>query len=367
MTTRRLIGPVDRRQVLSAGAGLAAASLLPGCAGLQGAAGGADAPVLSKIAFGSCIHQDRPAPVLASILERDPQLMLFLGDNVYGDDKPGNEGLTLLEAAYAQQKARPELQALRARVPVMATWDDHDYGLNDAGGEFPYKDKAQRLFADFWDLPADDPRRSRPGVYSAAIYGPAGRRVQVILLDTRYFRSTLERTAEGSRWPYENSGDTAKTLLGETQWAWFADQLRQPAEVRVIASSIQIIADGHGWEKWGNIEPERERFFETVRASGATGVVLVSGDRHSAALYRLSGAVGYPLHEATSSSLNLAFLEGRDIDEPGVHRLTGMYTGANFGTVTVDWDDRMIMMDIYDDEGMRVQGHLVPFDEIGAG
>ena len=106
---------------------------------------------------------------------------------------------------------------------MLSTWDDHDYGQNDAGGDFPYKDEAKALFLEFWQVPEDDPRHARAGVYCARIFGPEGRRVQVILLDTRSFRSPLRPTdqpgAPGKE-EYLPDPDPAKTMLGRAQWAW---------------------------------------------------------------------------------------------------------------------------------------------------
>lgn len=41
---------------------------------------------------------------------------------------------------------------------VIGTWDDHDYGLNDAGKEFSEKVTNQMLLLDFLDEPQDSPR-----------------------------------------------------------------------------------------------------------------------------------------------------------------------------------------------------------------
>src|SRR5207247_2149539 len=150
---------------------------------------------------------------------------------------------------------------------------------------------------DFWSLPADDPRRSRPGVYHAAIYGPPGKRLQVILLDTRYFRSPLKVTdqpdAPGKE-RYVPDDDPGKTMLGETQWGWLAQRLREPAELRLIVSSTQLVAEGHGWERWGNFPRERQRFYDLIRDTRANGVMVLSGDRHIGAIYRETTGVAYP-------------------------------------------------------------------------
>lgn len=199
---------------------LAAAILM-----LAGAASAQEAP-LTRIAFGSCAHQDKPQPIWHAVLAWRPQLFIFAGDNVYGDvSGPDMAGL---KAAYAEAGRVPSLSALRAQVPVLATWDDHDYGRNDAGADFPYKAKAQRLFLDYWGIAQDDPRATRPGVYHAQSFGPPGKRLQVILLDTRTFRSALRPTDQPGalgKEAYLPDPDPAKTMLGEAQWAWLGAQL----------------------------------------------------------------------------------------------------------------------------------------------
>ncbi len=156
--------------------------------------------VLTRIAFGSCANQEMPQPIWQAVLGYRPELFLFTGDNVYGDYLDGKAVTDesripeSLATAYARAGTHPEFQSLVKSVPHLATWDDNDYGRNDGGVEFVHKGASQKLFTDFWKLPADDPRRSRPGVYHAVTFGPAGKRVQLILLDTRFFRSPLKIT-----------------------------------------------------------------------------------------------------------------------------------------------------------------------------
>src|SRR5262245_53217116 len=176
----------------------------------------------------------------------------------------------------------PGFQAIRRACPILATWDDHDLGANDAGSDYPRKEESQRIFLDFFGDAVDSPRRYRPGVYDARVFGPEGRRLQVILLDTRYFRtSPLKRDVRTlmSQGPYIANKDPDATILGEDQWRWLAEQLKVPAEVRIIASSIQVVAEDHGWEKWMNFPRERERLFTLIRDTGAQGVILLSGNR----------------------------------------------------------------------------------------
>ena len=289
---------------------------------------------LTRIAFGSCCHQDEDQRIWDAIHAWRPGLMVMGGDNVYGDARA--PALRELRAAYEKADANPGFARIKRDVPMLAIWDDHDYGRNDAGAEFPWKQQSKDLFCAFWRVAADDPRRQRDGLHHAAVFGPPGRRTQIVLLDTRWFRSKLRRTdrfGAPGRERYVPDDDPAKTMLGDAQWGWLEEQLRRPAELRLIVSSIQVLADGHGWERWGNLPRERERLLGLVAGTRAAGVVFLSGDRHLGAFYRQDSGAPYPLHEMTSSGLTKSYRS----DEPGPNRLGDTLGEINFGTIEIDW------------------------------
>ncbi len=145
-------------------------------------------PPKTRIALGSCARQNQPQPIWDTIVGAQPGLFLFLGDNIYGDSKDMN----VLRERYALLAAKPGLQKLRDTCPILATWDDHDYGADHAGVEYPMQVESQKVFLDFFKEPTDSPRRQREGVYDAKLFGPVGQRVQIIVLDTRYFRGPLK-------------------------------------------------------------------------------------------------------------------------------------------------------------------------------
>ncbi len=324
---------------------------------VAGAASAQEAP-LARIAFGSCANQNKPQPIWAAVLAYRPELFIFTGDNVYGDVTSGD--MTELRAAYAAASEVEGIKALRAQVPVLAVWDDHDFGRNDGGADFPYKERAQELFLAFWHIADDDPRAQRPGVYHAATFGPAGQQVQVILLDTRTFRSPLrptdQRGALGKE-AYLPDPDPAKTMLGEAQWAWLRAQLEQPADLRLIVSSVQVLAEDHGFERWGNLPLERQKLLDLIAETGAKGVVLISGDRHMGALYRLSEGVPYDLYEITSSGINMAVSNNRDT---GPLRLGEVYRADNFGTIDIDWQAGQITLSVRGMDGTAARSVTIP-------
>ena len=139
------------------------------------------------IGFGSCIDEKFPQPIWSSIQSKDVDAFMFLGDNVYGDDPSGD--LKKLKQSYIIQASKfPEW--LKEKK-VISIWDDHDYGINDGGADFKNKREAQRLFLDFWDIPKDDIRHSRDGLYFNEILDIEGFKINLIVLDTRFFRSKL--------------------------------------------------------------------------------------------------------------------------------------------------------------------------------
>lgn len=330
---------------------------------MASAAAVADEKPLSRIAFGSCVHQDKDQPVWDAILKTKPDLWLMLGDNIYAD----TQDVAVMRAKYAKLQAQPGYQKLRAACPMLATWDDHDYGGDDAGADFPKKKESQDAFLDFLGVSKDSPRRKQEGIYEAYVYGPPGKRVQVILLDTRYHRSPLKKDLKRPRnlGQYVPVDDPKATMLGEAQWKWLAEQLKQPAEVRLLCSSIQVVPEDHGFEKWTNLPRERARLYRLLRDTKASGVVVLSGDRHLAELSVMDADIGYPLYDLTSSGLNQANKRLRPL-EVNRRRVATMDAGDNYGLVRVDWDkeDPLLSLEIHDDIGDVIIRHKVPLSRL---
>lgn len=313
---------------------------------------------MTRIGVGSCAHQDRPQPIWDTILASKPDTFLFIGDNVYADTRDEAE----MRAAYAKLGAEPHYKRFAAKVPIDPIWDDHDYGENDAGADYPMKLAAEQIFLDFFAVPKDDDRRKRPGIYYARTIGEPGRRVQLIMLDTRYFKSPWA-PREGGEHPFHGrwqpTDDPKKTILGDEQWAWLEAQLRQPADVRLIASGIQFLSEQHGWEKWANFPRERQRLFDLIRSTKASGVILLSGDRHKGELSMMDAGVGYPLYDLTSSGLNQGFDRWFHF-EMNRHRINAMRWGNVFGLVEIHWtEDPEIRLEIRYENGDVAFSHRI--------
>lgn len=302
---------------------------------------------VTRIAFGSCAHQDRPAPIFEAIVESAPDVFIWMGDNVYADTLDPEK----MARDYKRQFSRPAYQKLRAGARILGTWDDHDFGANDAGREFPGKDFAQPLLLDFLEVPTDDPRREREGVYAAETLGEGDQSIKVILLDTRYFR--------------ESPGPDAD-ILGEAQWQWLERELvGSTAAIHLLVSSIQVLPTEHRFEKWANFPQARERLLALLSREDVPPVLILSGDRHMAEISREAlapmGESTRQLIEVTSSSLTNP--SGGSATEPNRRRLGLPYRPVNFGLLTVDWNgpQPVVVAAIHDVDGKVVRAMTVAF------
>ncbi len=284
---------------------------------------------IDVIAFGSCNRQDEPQPLWEPIISHNSDLFIWLGDNIYGD----TDSMAVMKEKYELQNSIPAYQKLKAKTPIVGIWDDHDFGKNDAGNEYPYKDESRDLMYDFLDVPAESPLRDKKGGYGAYSYGPEGKRVKVILLDARYFRDTIGM--ENRTYIPNETG----TILGDTQWKWLEDELKNnDAQVTIIGSGIQVLPKDHQFEKWANFPYEREKLLNLIGTYQTNGVVLLSGDRHIAEISKMEvPGIDHPVYEVTSSGLTHTWREYKD--EPNQYRTGDLIAKLNFGMLYLDWQE----------------------------
>jgi alkaline phosphatase D len=131
--------------------------------------------------------------------------------------------------------------------------------------------------------------------------------------------------------------DLSATVLGAAQWAWLESVLQQPAELRLVVSSIQFAAEASGSESWANFPHEQKRLIELIRRTAAQGVLFLSGDRHWCELSCLREGVPYPLYDLTASSMTQVHQRGTPT--PNKNRLLPQtYHQPNVGTLSIDWN-----------------------------
>lgn len=234
----------------------------------------ADVPGELRLAFGSCAR-DPDQPIFADILASRPDVFAFVGDNHYAN----SADLDVLRWYYRWSLERFERAAMVREIPVLATWDDHDFVGNNTWGDAPGRAEAQRAFREYWANPATDLPASE-GIYFSQRRGD----VDLIFLDDRSWRGV-----QGS-------------LLGDAQHDWLVERLT------TSTATFKLVIDGSQWsftgaaDSWDEFRAERDEIFRAVADADVSGVALLSGDIHRSELRALD-APGYPLPEITSSPL----------------------------------------------------------------
>jgi len=313
-----------------------------------------------RIAFGSCANQDKPQPLLNVAANLNPDVFIFLGDNIYGDSRT----MDTLQAKYNRLAAKAEFQNLWDRTKVLSIWDDHDYGENDAGRHYPFKEASKAIFMDFWKVPATSDRRSHAGIYGVEYLEKDGKKVQLILLDTRTFRDKLvhrDSTDSIHKNDYAINQSPDSTILGQEQWRWLEQQLAQPADIRIIASSIQFSHEYNGWESWTNVPHQQQYMIDLIQKTKANGVVFISGDVHWGEISKMDVDSGYPIYDVTSSGITQTW----DIIEPNVNRIGQSVPQNNVGLIEVNFSStERVSLSIVDATEQKVVEHSIELKEL---
>ena len=320
----------------------------------------------TTITFGSCAQEYKAQPILGHIADVKPDYFIYLGDNIYGDTYDMNE----LKAKYKKLSDKPEFQALKKSTKILATWDDHDYGWNDIGRHYSKKIESKDIFLDFFDEPASSERRKRPGIYTSYMQDVAGKKLQIILLDTRTFRDNL-RTYRGELhanpkyfYPldYYPHAHSDSTLLGEAQWKWLETELRKPADVRIIGSSTQFSIEFNGYEAWANMPSEQQKMIDLIKKTKANGVVFISGDVHYAEISKLEKEGCYPIYDFTSSGISSTW----HFATPNIYRIEGPVMENHFGKITIDWNlkDVELKMELIDVNKNQRFEYTIPVSQL---
>jgi alkaline phosphatase D len=312
------------------------------------------------IAVGSCFFLADPDPavsrqdygqgfgIFAAIAAKKPDLMLWLGDNLYLQ-QPDFQDPAAMAARYRRQREFLPLRALLTATTHLAIWDDHDYGPNNSNASFALKGATLTLFQRYWPNPQFG-LPDVPGTFGVARYGD----LTFFLLDDRYYRS-----------PNGAPDGPAKTMFGLRQLEWLKQALlAAPREgIKIVAGGSQFWKRAGRFEGWHRYAAEQRAFADWLITERIEGVVFLSGDRHFGELLKIERPNAYPLHEFTSSPLTSrppARLDAADRDNPDLVPGTQIVK-RQFGLIRVTGpgDARRLSLESYDGAGALLWRHVV--------
>lgn len=303
-----------------------------------------------KIAFGSCNNQRLENFLWEDIVQQQPTAWIWGGDNTYSD----TDNMDTLRRDYQLVLANKGYQKLRQNAKIFATWDDHDYGVNDGGVTFHAKKESQNEFLRFLGVPQTDKRQQQAGIYYTETLQTKGGSVKIFVLDTRYFRTDLTKSKDPKR-RYEPNKYGEGTMLGEKQWTWLTAALQNStADFNVIMSSIQFLSCEHGFEHWGNMPHEVDKLKKLIHTTKAKGVLILSGDRHISEFSKTTiEGVPYPLIDFTSSGLTHVYSSFSS--EPNRFRVGDVVAKISYGLLIFDFKNKEITMQMRGKAGVVYQ------------
>lgn len=269
---------------------------------------------IQRIIFGSCNDQNAPQPLWQTMSETNADLFIWLGDAIYADWKSSEEDIRM---AYNILLSNKDYAKFQEKVPVIGTWDDHDFGSDNATGNFPYKKESQSLFLDFLGVAQDSPRRLQEGVYHSYDLGEEGKRIKIILLDNRYFKEM----------------DPEAPLLGKKQWEWLENELKNStASLHIIGGGLPIFSPLIPYtEEWAEYPGELKRMLNLLKKYELKAPLFLTGDKHFSSITKRYGQLEF-------MSSGMTHIADRRTWWYLGRKYAYTFFGLSFGMVEITWD-----------------------------
>ena len=259
-----------------------------------------------RFAFGSCMLDSYDqGDIWEQMVMLEPDVIFLIGDNAYTDELTDIASPTDLWTRHFETRSRVNLFRNKRLIPVVATWDDHDYGMNNAGRDYPHKDVALAAFKDFF---ASDQTENfyMPGIGVASAFDIYG--YNFFLMDNRTFRTPLR--------------ESNQRHFGDDQMQWLLSNLQSKDHAFIVSGDLFF----GGYSTKDSFEGHRRQrfaYFLDELKKLDTEVVFLSGDRHFSEImeipddklgYKTYELVAGPIHAKTKPFLfhNPLRIEGAD-------------------------------------------------------
>ncbi len=316
-----------------------------------------DAPDF-KFAAGSGAYINEPAydrpgkgyggdyRIYESIVDKKPDFMLWLGDNIYLREPDWNTRTGILHR-YTHTRSTPEMQKLLATTSNYAIVDDHDFGPNDSDKSFWNKNETLEAFKLFWANPSYGIADIK-GAISYFNWGDC----DFFLLDNRYYRDPDKLISDN------------KTQFGKEQKEWLKNALTySDAKFKFVLTGGQFLTTGGAYEVFTNygFSEERTEIIEFIYKQNIKNVIFLTGDRHHSEISVLKNKNKPTIYDITSSPLT-SHHASENKDEINSLRVKGsLINERNFTvfSVTGKKDDRVLEINFYDSDGKPVYNYSI--------
>ncbi len=219
---------------------------------------------------------NRDSPTFYALAGHDPAFVLQIGDMDHRDPGSDQGDIEQWRAMHREQlggfsQGRQLSDHVLSSFPFMHIWDDHDYGNNNADMRAPWKHLAAQAFKEYYPLPPlPNPQQ---GLWHSFRYAQA----EFFMLDLR-----------SQRTPNDAENIPSKSMLAgaeieDDQKRWLLRRLSESAATwKFIISSSVWNPNSKPRDSWACYPIEQRELLDYIRENGIKGVIVISGDLHSA-------------------------------------------------------------------------------------
>jgi alkaline phosphatase D len=312
------------------------------------------APNFSFLA-GSCAYvndsiYDRPGKpygskmhIFETMAKENANFMLWLGDNTYTRevDYSSKWGMNY---RYSHTRKLPQMQAFLAKMSHFATWDDHDYGPNNANKSYKFREFSKNLFDNYWGNPSSG--QLGQGIYTNLTYGDC----EFFLCDDRYFRcdDNLPDSINGKP-------NVDKEMLGKAQMEWLKNALiTSNATFKFICIGSQALNEITPFDAFHHYPTEYYDLLNFISSNKVAGVLFMSGDCHNSKVTKLNRQGAYPLYDIVSSSLTSGTYKINENEKKAIVPGTMVET-QNFARISVSGErkNRQLLVEYILPDGQK--------------
>lgn len=239
---------------------------------------------MPKIIVASCMNdffKSASTVMWEKLHAHKPDLTFLIGDTCYADKE--NNGTPLgFWNRYVETRSRLGIFRNQTLTPILASWDDHDFGQNNGDSSFRERNFMLDLFAAWWLFPQERNYRRNIGVFQE--FSAFGQKFY--LMDCRFFR-------------------TVDTHYGSLQEEMLFDSLDQYDQPSWLMNGSQFFGGYSKGEAFENSQNKNFKQFCQQLSRVKAPVCFVSGDVHFSELMAIEPEVlGYATYELTSSSIH---------------------------------------------------------------
>ncbi len=318
-----------------------------------------------KFLYGSCVYlndslYDRPGKpygqnpiILEKMADIEADFNIWGGDNLYLREADYSSA-SGIQYRYSHDRAAKEYQRVLATRPNYATWDDHDYGPNDANSSFDLKNVTYNCYKNYF------PQRNYgnnglDGIYQSFKFSDA----QFFMMDDRFYRSANELPDTLNGKPNDD-----KVFYGKQQLNWLKNALLSSNAVfKFIVNGGQVLNPNADKECLRSYAAEYNELIDFIKTNKIEGVLFLTGDRHFSEMHKISTAGFYDLYDFTCSPITSGvYAVDKTKENVNPTRVDGsLFVGNNFARIGISGpkNERKVSFEIIDQQGEKKWEYII--------